>query len=365
MEAEKLLEAVKNFGEMVKGSPKIQSLIEEFWEELWGGEGRELGNPARQYFNGRPADLALWVRDNEENGKPCYMSVNPYSAPDTVSRISRLFFDFDAKGDPPNLSQAWEEARAFAQALQEHYGIHVLVNFSGRRGFHVTPFLERPIGWGLSQEHLKQLYNELARMILRGLGYDNLDPQPVGDVKRLARIPYTLHEGSGLMCVPVTLDLQPVLLMPGWLNQFRKHGLPMEMVELAVRHIDEGILDRALKPKPWPPINRDKSPTYRDKSSKLRPCIEAVLSAGDIHEPAHKLKLAAVAEMHAKGYNEEEVIKAFGHMAGFDERKTRYMVRHAFQRGYSSFTCNKIRELGGCLGSSCSRYAKKFGGGRP
>ena len=164
-------------------------LICDLWTEWFGVGGRELGNPARRYA-ATPAGLSTWIAQNDFERRPGFMSVHYYGAPDRVSRLDRLFFDFDS----PNLDQAWRDARDFSENLIQFYGVRPLVAFSGRKGFHVYIWLQRPVGGELSPEHLKELYRELQTMLLRGLSYKTLDRQVLGDVKRLARIPYTRHE---------------------------------------------------------------------------------------------------------------------------------------------------------------------------
>lgn len=351
------LTEVKWLDEAIRNSPRLQGLIDAFWREMWGGEGRELGNPYREYFKTCPEDLGLWIRENEEAGRPSYISVNTYSDRDRVSRISELFFEFDSKEEPPDLMEVWIEAKGFAGSLETHYGVKPLIVFSGRRGFHIHLFLQHHIGWGLSQDHLTQLYRELSRMILRGVGLKTLDPSPVGDVKRLARLPYTVHEGSGLLCVPVDAGLHPVLLMPGWSHCYRGHGIDEELVRLAVRHIDEKILNWALKPRRLVRHGMDKS------LRGLRPCVRDFLEGGDIHAVPRLMLVAAVAEMHSHGYSGEEIIQAFSKLRGYDERETRYQVNHIIGRGYKPSKCVTIKGFGCCLGPECPRYRRKFGGG--
>jgi DNA primase large subunit len=89
--------------------------------------------------------------------------------------------------------------------------------------------------------------------------------------------------------------------------------------------------------------------------------MEKVLEAGSVHDPEHKLKVGAVAELHAEGFNRDEIVDRFRGMEDFDERKTIEQVDHALKRDYHPFKCKTIRELGGCLEDSCRIYRKRRG----
>jgi hypothetical protein len=243
-----------------------QTLIEGFWRAWWGWGGREMGNPMRTFVPGYPEDFPVWVRENEEAGRPCNLTVNRYDGKNRVSEISGFFFDFDAEGDPPDLEAVWNEARDFAEALTKHYNATPLITYSGRRSFHLYTSMRHPIQtWSLSQDHIKILYRELTSMILRGLGFEHLDPNVIGDVKRTARIPYTRHEETGLLCVPVDLELRPVLLTGDTVVSWRERGLGEEIVRLAVERVNGKILAKALS-------RRNRNMEWR-REEGIRPCI--------------------------------------------------------------------------------------------
>lgn len=319
--------------------------VSGFWAEWFGPEPRELGDPKR-WLAETPEDLQEFIASNNP---PVFMSVNYYNERNRVSRISDLFFDFDYKDD---LSVAWEDARIFARRLESYYDIKSLLCFSGNKGYHLHVFLDTPIGYNLSQRHLKQLYERLQVMLLGRGQYPSLDMHVVGDVKRLARVPYTRHEKSGEYCQPVDVNQRPVLLMPGFKYVLREHGVTHDLVVKAASQIFDGENEK-LRPKKVHP----KRPKTFDNG--LRPCIEAVIQAGNIHTPDHKMKVAAVAEMSAHGWSAERIISAFSSMADFDRKTTETQVRHALKRGYKPFKCSTIQRLGGCVGSECPYYRRR------
>jgi hypothetical protein len=132
---------------------------------------------------------------------PCYLSVNPYRDRDRVAGLEKLFFDFDCADDP---GHAFEEATDFVRQLEVHYRVAPLLVFSGRKGYHVYVYLLNTVTFDATRERVaKAVYRSVADLLLDGLTYETLDRQPLGDSKRLARVPYTMHPGSGMRCHPV------------------------------------------------------------------------------------------------------------------------------------------------------------------
>jgi len=188
-------------------------------------------------------------------------------------------------------------------------------------------------------------------MLVGNTEYDSMDSSVVGDIKQLARIPYTHHEKTRKLCSFVDEARNPIMVLPGFTKDLREHGLSFELCKEALykvgREEKERLEQRAKKPK-----------RTRHYDRTIRPCIKAVLGAGSIHTPEHLMKLAAVAELSAAGWGAERIIGAFRGMAGFNERKTSYFVKHAVRTGYNPFRCTKIQSLEGCIESECPIYRR-------
>ena len=322
--------------------------IQDFIAEWMGGVPRsfglynaEINQVPRPWPQPRryPHDIAREI----EGGTPgLYLSVQPYALDNRPACIERLFFEFD---DEERVSQAWDAALHFSENIVKFYDVSPLILFSGKKGYHVYVWLQKPF-YTDTQERLKAVYTELMRMILEGLSKQTFDPQVYGDIARLSRVPYSKHQKSGELCVPVTTDLEPYKLEPGFTDELRRCGLSQNVVELAIRNLS--------KPKP-----RQRP---RKWSKNIRLCITEVLKAKSVHDPTQNMKVAAVAELHAKGWSRDQIIQAFLKMDGFDERKTAYQVDHVTRRGYSPFRCTTIQKLGGCL-PSCPRRKGPVPGG--
>jgi hypothetical protein len=315
--------------------------LETFIAEWMAGEPRSVGfyNPKLDEVPRRPTPCRYpqeMAREIERGTPGVFLSVQPYTPNNEVAYLEKLFFDFD---DKEKVSRAWDAALKFSENLVKFYDVSPLILFSGSKGYHVYVWLQQPYHAD-SPEKLKAVYGELMRMLLTSAEGRpvTFDPQVHGDIARISRVPYSKHQKTKELCVPVTADLEPYKLETGFTEELRRRGLSSQIVELAIRNLS--------KPKP-----RQRP---RKWSKNIRPCITEVLKARGIHDPPHLMKVAAVAELNAKDWGRDQIVQAFSKMDGFDECKTAYFVDHAIRRGYSPFRCIKIQELGGCL-SSCPR----------
>jgi hypothetical protein len=321
--------------------------LETFIVEWMGGQPRSIGLynakldqvPRRPTVCRYPQEVS---REIEKGTPGLYLSVQPYTLDNRPAYLEKLFFEFD---DEERVSRAWDAALKFSENLVKFYDVSPLILFSGKKGYHVYVWLQQPF-YADTQERLKAVYTELMRMILEGLSKQTFDPQVYGDIARLSRVPYSKHQKSGELCVPVTTDLEPYKLEPGFTDELRRCGLSQNVVELAIRNLSKPR--QKQRPRRW---NKD-----------VRPCISEVLKARSVHDPTQNMKVAAVAELNAKGWGQDQIVQAFSKMEGFDERKTAYQVDHVIRREYSPFRCTTIHKLGGCL-PSCPRRKDPSRGG--
>jgi len=336
--------------EIIADFSSLKPIIEDFWRAWFiggsnPGEGRELGNPGR-LFSINPLELSTWIGLNESKGLPSYMSVAVYSERDSPAAIDRLFYDFDS----PDLEAAWREAMEFSKALERRYGCKPLITFSGRKGFHVYTFLEKPYrGF-----HLKEVYAELQEMTLRGLELQTLDRAVIGDVKRLSRIPYTLHEESGAPCIPVDHRGRPILIDASTLWSLKRMGIPWGVVEIAISHIEEREEAEAE-------VRRIRTGGFKSRQLRaigIRPCLQRIIQ--EEPEPDHLIRVALVAELHAEGYGPEEIAQLFHRFRDYDPRETKYQVGHIIRGRYHPFKCSTLQALGVCLGPECPLYRRRW-----
>lgn len=309
-----------------------------FWAE-WFGSGRGVGNPKRDFIGGSKHFIE-WIYGNEAQNRCSFASVQPFSAYETPQCLEKLFFDFDCLEDH---DRAGKDAFDFASRLGRFYDVEPMIVFSGNKGYHVYVFLEKPFGIGVAKPHLKTIYLKMQKMILGKAEYETLDSSVIGDIAQLARIPFTHHDKTGELCRPMKVKVQ---LSPSELvGYYREHGLSFELCKLALYKVGEEQREK-LRPRP-------KTRYSKEFDKTLRPCIQEALQSSHIE---HKMRVAVVAELNAKGWSGQRIVDAFTGMSDFNRRKTETYVKHALKKRYSPFKCYTIQTLGGCLGSKCHIY---------
>jgi len=207
---------------------------EQFWIDWFGLEGREVGDPYRSFYPHREAFLRF-VDHCHATRAPCYLSVNQYRDREYVAGLEKLFFD--CADDP---GHAFDEASDFAHQLETHYRVAPLLVFSGRKGYHVYVYLWNTVTFYATREHFaKVVYRRVADMLLDGLSYETFDRQSLGDVKRLARVPYTTHPGSGQQCHPVNPSGKRLPPMSINVTAYQRHGLDRIIFETVVAKVKD------------------------------------------------------------------------------------------------------------------------------
>src|SRR5207245_3270012 len=54
--------------------------------------------------------------------------------------------------------------------------------------------------------HFSETMRTFHLNIVRDLGLKTIDPSPIGDDRRVSRVPYTYHHISELLCIPIVPD---------------------------------------------------------------------------------------------------------------------------------------------------------------
>jgi len=324
----------------------------EFFNEWFGRHaGREILKDHSREFIEKPEELEFYVQYCRENKAPAYMSVQPFSARDQVYGLEKLFFDFDCKED---LGKAWKDAKTFAGATAVYYDVEPFIVFSGGKGYHVYIFLTGTVYFHLWRlEFVKQVYETLQQKILKGLHLETIDQAVIGDIKRLARVPLSIHEKTGKQCVPVDAEGSPLKVFS--LEEYRKNGLDTSIIETVCKEL-------ATKKK-WEELRAERRRRFPIKhDGKARPCIEAALGLPLHAEPGHKMRIAIATEYLHRGASIEQVVELFRPQVNFgDGSKSRFYVEDIAKKGYKPFKCETIRGLGFCLGDSCPLYKKRKG----
>jgi hypothetical protein len=327
---------------------ECEPILEEFWRQ-WFREmplsGREIfkvfdydknGNPnGNRFFYSDFSAFQEFLRWTKAARRPCWLSVQPFLERDCVVSVEKLFFDFDSQ----DLEIAWKEARYFAELLRKSYGAEPLVCFSGRKGYHVYAFLQENAKFA-TVEKAKKFYNTAQRLILKGLKLETLDMQVVGDIKRISRVPYSIHEKSLQLCVPITENRQPCWVLD--VLPFRVHGLNRNFVELCKAKAEETPRRRVFQVSPQKHIEG------------VRPCLQAALNADLVEKEGHLIRLAIAREYLKNGYSPEQTAELFKNQSDYDYEISLGYVQKAAENDCKPFKCATIRKLGYCL-ENCER----------
>ncbi len=304
---------------------EYRPIIEDFYKEWFRcAVGREASK-SRQFVS-NTEDFLGYVESCKRNRSACYLSVQPYKERNTVQEIEKLFFDFDSPG---NLEQAWQDAKKLADCLEQYYGAESLIVFSGCKGYHLYTWLvnvvevESPLAG-------KTFCRILQRKITAGLKLSTLDPAVIGDIKRLSRVPYTIHEKSGRLCVPVAVNREPVLVPK--LDGYRQHGLSQKFIELCKDEANS----QSEKP------SHTFSGPYPNKD--VRPCIPEALNQSLQKKEGHLMRIAIGREYLNAGFQVNEIVQFFHVQNDFDAGRTRYYLEYLQSNKYRPFKCRTIKD---------------------
>jgi hypothetical protein len=319
-----------------------------FFSEWFGSHaGREFGNPER-WFTEKPEDLEKHIENSTKKGLPCYCSVQPYRERDQPFGLEKMFYDFDSE---KNTSKAWKEVLKFAETLIKYYKILPFITFSGNKGYHVYVFLDRVVSFQTFQiGFAKKVYMLLQKKLLKGLDFETLDSAILGDIKRLARLPFSIHEKTGKMCSP--LSLSHVFIKPKNLEIYKEYSLDTNILEKVCKELKAE--------EKWHKHLSETRVGFKSLTShRVRPCIKVAVSLPLNHGEGHKMRLAIVAEYLKRGSSVDQIIDLFRGQKDFNERKTRYFVEDAQHKGYKPFKCKTIKELGFCIKNECKIYKRR------
>lgn len=250
----------------------------------------------------------------------CYTSV--YSLPQIERGIvDTVYFEIDA----PTIDMAKRSAEILERALDEK-GLAYRKYFSGRRGFHYYLDFD-PVVLSNPSGAMSQFVGTLPEV---------MDPNCIGRVRQLARVPYTRHPKTGLMSFRVydrfsfSEALRPELRDDGPVDNPDLPGI--------LRSFDEEVAER--------------KETRHYGSTRLEyfpPCIISALrelnSTGYL---THQKRLHLASFLLMVGWDVEDVIDVFRVADDFKEKYTRYQVERLAHTHAKCFSCRKAATEGVC-----------------
>jgi hypothetical protein len=309
------------------------SHVGQFWKAWFGLTGREVGMPFRTYCQDEQAFLAF-INSCMNRQNPSYVSVNPYSARNQLYGLEKLYFDFDCREDP---NRAWIEAQDFAHVLIERFRVKPLLVFSGMKGYHVYVWLWNVVTITSNEAwFIKNVCQQLQQQLLHELHYHTLDFTPLGDVKRLARIPYTLHQESKQRCQPVFLSHDPRSPSSIDLEEHRRHGITQTFFSQVVKAVQQAHHQLTQKRKKYD----------RRVLSRIRAPIQQLMDRALRGERlGHMQRLAVACELIALRWRDDDICEIFRLQEDFNMTTTLYMIRHARKMKYRPFTIERLNRI--------------------
>jgi len=243
-----------------------------------------------------------------------------------------VFIDIDCPGD---LARAEKVKDRVVIHIKKEYEVKPYCQFSGFKGYHVlVPTKPTQISPpSMAPEFLKFCQLELSK------GY--CDPQLLGDVVRLVRIPGTYNSKA----IRAGMD-GLVTPIQEWDGRELDPGLLWE--EIRLFKLEEKLHHQRKRQKMIKPAARG--------AKQPRPCIMRALQHPLQEGMGHLMRLAIAAEYLNMGKEPSEVAPLFENQSDYDYNKSLYYVEDAQKRGYKPFKCKTIQSLGYCL-PDCKKEA--------
>ena len=279
-----------------------------------------------------------------------YISVNPYNSETMEIRsIERLYFDFDCKD---KVRYAFDDCMNFCKKMLEFYNVSPLVFFSGSKGYAVYVFLQEPV-FGPEKE-LKELYEELQTMLVKPDNYKWLDPQPFGDLKRVSRVPFSVHQKSKELCIPVDVSgYPPKTYKPdmGFVEIHRQYGVSSRVVDVARSNIANNKRKQKLS----------SNKTF-NAGGEPRPCLVDVMMSPVFPRvkkgyDGHNLLVSTIIEYFYNGYSKEQILELLKKKKDFDFDQSSKFVNYITSK-YLTRKCATIDGYGGCVSNRCPNAKK-------
>jgi hypothetical protein len=330
---------------------------EQFLLEFFGSFGRDLGNPER-WFTNNPNDVFSFIEECAENKAPAFISVQPEKDKAQPLGIEKVFFDFDycKKSDlltetetQKRKSELCDEVKYFLKQLGT-LNIKPLI-IRTRRGYHAHVFFDSVYEINQALEFWKQVYRELQIELLKDYDYRFIDYAVVGDINRMCRIPFSIHEKSGEECTVVDNKLEDDKVRS--IEYFKLYGLKQKDLLAAMDKAHE--FTKTLKEKKIKYVSKTLS---FEGAKGIRPCFVKALNSGEM---CHQQRLALLQEAYSLGFHSpESIIELFKCLNDFDDSITRYQVNWFFTNKVKkdeirSYSCQTIQRYGWCLGEDCPR----------
>ena len=362
--------------------------LEKFYLDWFGLQGGELGsnvphpfgtNPrghelSRRQFTQSPKQYLEFIEWCEKQNSACWITSQPMRAYNTPLGIEKIFFDFDYKGLKKNWNMTKIRRDRVKKQVLEFMDMLDVEPFvvATRKGYHVYVFLRRIFQFeprnfafakdvfgvlGLSLLGMPKLYEQLEEEDRKKWKY--VDFGPLGDICRMARVPLTIHEKTGLKCQILNRRLKPTKVRS--VDLYRTYGLGEDDVVNAVKIVKSYYEKKIAREK-----RRLNSGTKDFENGngrfegQIRPCFKKRLEIGEM---VHQQRLAFLMEAYHSGFKKKyQLMDLCRHFKDFNEliseKQIDWFLRH--KTHFLPYRCKTIQAYGWCLKRECPMWKGKL-----
>lgn len=395
---------------------------EEFLIEFFGSFGREFGNP-KQWFVNDPLQIVDFIQYSKEKKLPAFMSVQPRRKHYDVLGFEKIFFDFDFADKTfikkldrelvdkeidaliKNGSLTEEQRETY---IKEHTDkdkslilseesktkkheilderkkalpdevkrfVRNIINpcdddvlpitpliIKTNKGYHVYIYFDSIYEIDENTDFWCEVYGTLYRSFYRdGNKYRFIDTTSETDIFRMSRIPFSIHEKSGIECIIVNENLEPTKIRG--IGYFKLHGLRKKDLMKSIFTTRELLIKKKLHEKIKNDFKEYQSPVSgTGYVGRVRPCF---IKALEVKEMPHKMRLAMLLEAWYKEnkHSKEQLIEVFRPLNDFDEKKTitqvEFFLDKKIYNKFKPYSCDTMIKENWCLQDKCPKYKYK------
>ena len=334
---------------------------------------RAFGNP-KQYIDPKTSNPVVYNKDklinliNENNTGEYDVFVSHQKFNSFIDRkpfeieVSKLFFDFDGKQNPP--IDAFKDLKKVINFYDKH-NIPYLAVYSGMKGFHLYVPLNSTNH--INATYLKKMIKSIMIHLKIELKLTTIDPS-VATPTKLCRVFYTKHPKSKRYCCPLSRSL-----IDQGLSEIIKYSVNPEHWHTDIikgkqlltieEYIDFFNIDLTDDNKGIVFATTNEKYNNPDNEYLIQllhyPCL--INSILDIDNATHFNRFMCCLHLKRIGCSPLWVFKFFKQRQYMDvefEDECRYQINSIYGTNYSFPSCERIRQEGSCIGSTCPYYRK-------
>lgn len=266
--------------------------------------------------------------------RPVYSLQHFYSTVQYLNGISDVFVSVYNGSTIDKIFGDWDGNLEGVKKIYERLSrdTTVIPVFSGCKGIHLYVLIKPA---PMTEENRLKLL-ALSRKVFSNSG---VDYHVVGDVRRLCRVPNTLHS-KGLYCT----YLPPDWTWMEW-KDLIAHARERHEYEYEIRR-NLTLEDVKVERKDFEFARGDieKCPSKNLLKAFLRPCLYRRISDSN---PSHTARTAMVIDLMWVGLPEKQIVDIISQLGweDFDRAQTEYQVEQIFRKKYKPYSCRRLREL--------------------